>query len=136
MMNSEQTIEYLKGLQIGDRVVETDSTSCLRGREGTVYKGNEGMCVRWDLLPNDEGALGTGLTHGTRRVGEVRRENEFKVWWDREGSGLIPLPGEEASEHCKRVSEIAWRNGAFCELRNCNEETNRLLKGEMWAKSF
>ena len=40
--------------------------------------------------------------------------NDFETWWYHEGSGP-PLPGEDGEEHCKRMCQIAWSNGAFKE---------------------
>jgi hypothetical protein len=37
----------------------------------------------------------------------------FRKWWHNEGSGMPPLPSEEAEEHVKRISQIAWMNGAY-----------------------
>jgi len=38
--------------------------------------------------------------------------NDFETWWYYEGSGP-PLRGEDSEEHCKRMCQIAWSNGAF-----------------------
>lgn len=38
--------------------------------------------------------------------------NNFEYWWYHEGGGP-PLPGEDGEEHCKRMCQIAWSNGAF-----------------------
>lgn len=40
-------------------------------------------------------------------------QNDFDVWWYNEGSGMSPLPGEDAEEHVRRICEIAWSNGAY-----------------------
>lgn len=37
--------------------------------------------------------------------------NDFEKWWHQEGSAP-PLPGEDGEEHCKRMCQIAWSNGA------------------------
>lgn len=37
----------------------------------------------------------------------------FKKWWHNEGSGMTPLANEDTEEHVKRVSQIAWMNGAY-----------------------
>ena len=37
----------------------------------------------------------------------------FRAWWYDEGSGLPPLPGMDHEEHTRRISEIAWANGAY-----------------------
>jgi hypothetical protein len=39
--------------------------------------------------------------------------NAFETWWYNEGSGPAK-PGEDGEEHCKRMCQIAWENGAFC----------------------
>jgi hypothetical protein len=40
-------------------------------------------------------------------------EKDYEIWWYNEGSGLFPFHNEDAEEHCRRVSKIAWLNGAF-----------------------
>lgn len=40
--------------------------------------------------------------------------SEFETWWYHEGSAP-PLPGYDMEEHCKRMCQIAWANGAFKE---------------------
>lgn len=37
----------------------------------------------------------------------------FDTWWNNEGSGMPPLPGEEAETHVRRICAIAWVNGAY-----------------------
>lgn len=37
----------------------------------------------------------------------------FDSWWYDEGSGMAPLPGEDAETHVHRVCKIAWENGAY-----------------------
>jgi hypothetical protein len=37
----------------------------------------------------------------------------FRAWWYDEGSGLPPLPSMDHEEHTRRISEIAWANGAY-----------------------
>lgn len=44
--------------------------------------------------------------------------NDFETWWHNEGSAP-PLPGEDSEEHCKRMCEIAWSNGAYMERESC-----------------
>lgn len=41
---------------------------------------------------------------------------EFETWWYNEGSAA-PIPGEDSEEHCKRMCQIAWENGAFCAVQ-------------------
>ena len=40
-------------------------------------------------------------------------EDAFTHWWENEGSAMNPLPHEDAEEHVRRISFIAWSNGAF-----------------------
>jgi hypothetical protein len=40
-------------------------------------------------------------------------ERRFRIWWHEEGSGLPPLPGMDHEEHVRRISQIAWHNGAY-----------------------
>jgi hypothetical protein len=40
-------------------------------------------------------------------------QQDFDTWWDQEGSGIIPLKEHDWEEHSKRISEIAWKNGAY-----------------------
>jgi len=39
---------------------------------------------------------------------------DFENWWHHEGSGPR-LRGEDGEEHCKRMCQIAWSNGAYKE---------------------
>lgn len=66
----EQEREYLCGLQVGERVVETGQ-SMMTGWQGTVVMGSRGVCVKWDNLI-ENGRLTTSLTHGTRRIHEAK----------------------------------------------------------------
>ena len=38
----------------------------------------------------------------------------FEKWWHNDGSGMSPKPSEDAETHVKRISAIAWSNGAYC----------------------
>jgi len=40
-------------------------------------------------------------------------EKRFQRWWFDEGSGMRPANGEDQEEHTRRVSQIAWSNGAY-----------------------
>jgi hypothetical protein len=71
-MTDEEFVEFVKGLQPGERVVETGDCG-MKGRTGEVYISDGEMtkgakCVRWDALPGETGRMGTSVTHGTRRV--------------------------------------------------------------------
>lgn len=43
----------------------------------------------------------------------LRARRAFAEWWHNEGSGMAPLPGEDAEAHVHRVCGIAWVNGAY-----------------------
>jgi hypothetical protein len=40
-------------------------------------------------------------------------EQAFEAWWHQAGSEMLPLPGKNQEEHVKRISRIAWHNGAY-----------------------
>jgi hypothetical protein len=42
---------------------------------------------------------------------------EFETWWYFEGS-QPPIEGHDCEEHCKRMCQIAWENGAYKALEN------------------
>lgn len=42
----------------------------------------------------------------------------FEHWWYHEGS-QGPTAGNDMEEHCKRMCQIAWDNGAFKEREAC-----------------
>lgn len=44
--------------------------------------------------------------------------SEFETWWRQEGS-RPPAAEHDLAEHCKRMCEIAWKNGAFVEHDGC-----------------
>jgi hypothetical protein len=68
-----EILAYIKGLQPGERVIETGQSG-MKGRMGTVYVSrNEGVthgsiCVLWDEKPGEGGQMGTSVTWGTRRM--------------------------------------------------------------------
>lgn len=69
-MQESELDEYLKGLKVGERVVET-GLNCMKGHEGTVYIPTEGpakgsLCVHWEM--KDGVIMGTSVTGGTRRL--------------------------------------------------------------------
>ncbi len=43
--------------------------------------------------------------------GELRRR--FLTWWREEASAMRPHPEHDHVEHARRISEIAWANGAY-----------------------
>lgn len=40
----------------------------------------------------------------------------WRQWWDEEGSAMRPLPNEDTEQFTRRMTEIAWSNGAFKRL--------------------
>lgn len=36
----------------------------------------------------------------------------FDDWWRHEGSGMPPLPGEDAEAHVRRICRLAWLEAA------------------------
>jgi hypothetical protein len=45
----------------------------------------------------------------------VAEGSAFNRWWHDEGSGMSPKPNEDAETHVRRITEIAWSNGAYLE---------------------
>jgi len=52
-------------------------------------------------------------------------ETNFDVWWNNEGSALRPLPEEDAEEHSKRITNLAWIYGANKVQRDFWERASR-----------
>ena len=44
---------------------------------------------------------------------EEEIEEHFQRWWSYEGFRMRPFNGEDQGEHTRRVSQIAWSNGAY-----------------------
>jgi len=54
---------------------------------------------------------------------EEEIEKRFQRWWFDEGSGMRPANGEDQEEHARRVSQIAWSNGAYVARYYCPTTT-------------
>ena len=52
-------------------------------------------------------------------------QSNFEAWWDKEGTSLRPLPEETAAEHLKRITNTAWKNGAYKVQRDFWERASR-----------
>jgi len=52
---------------------------------------------------------------------------DFENWWYHEGSGP-KLHGHDHEEHCKRMCEIAWSNGAF----KAGEQAAKIAEKNGW----
>lgn len=46
-------------------------------------------------------------------------------WWDAEGSAMQPNSNEDMEEFAKRITAIAWSNGAYVEREACAEICDR-----------
>ena len=52
----------------------------------------------------------------TTSLADIRRRldnDAWRRWWHNEGSGMPPIKGEDAETHVKRITQIAWLNGAY-----------------------
>ena len=52
----------------------------------------------------------------------------WRRWWNEEGSAERPLPNEDTEQFAKRITKIAWSNGAFKRLADVD-----LLRAELAA---
>jgi hypothetical protein len=52
-------------------------------------------------------------------------QNNFEAWWDKEGTSLRPFPEEDIEEHSKRITNLAWTNGAYKVQRDVWERNSR-----------
>ena len=48
----------------------------------------------------------------------MTQDEAFKAWWYSEGS-QAPYKHHDCEEHCMRMCEIAWANGAYKEREAC-----------------
>lgn len=61
----------------------------------------------------------------------------FEVWWHREGSGMAPNVGEDSEERVRRVSAIAWSNGAYTAFSIAHQaEINRKNLADALASAW
>lgn len=67
--------------------------------------------------------------HNPRSTDSSDHDQRFDAWWHNEGSGMPPLSHEEACEHVKRVSRIAWMNGADVAAHSQSPTVKRLPDG-------
>ena len=49
-------------------------------------------------------------------------QSAWKTWWDNEGSAMRPLPTEDTETFARRITEIAWSNGAYCAVETAIKE--------------
>ena len=55
----------------------------------------------------------------------------FEKWWNEEGSAMLPTKDEDYEEFAKRVSQIAWSNGAY----KATEKPELVAWGVDWGKA-
>jgi len=63
--------------------------------------------------------------------------NDFETWWHNEGSDPKRF-NEDWEEHCKRMCQIAWSNGAFMENEACAKVCDEVDKESQsqWPRRF
>jgi hypothetical protein len=54
----------------------------------------------------------------------------WQVWWDQEGSSIKPNAKEDIEEFARRITQIAWSNGAYIERESQNACMNQQTKQE------
>ena len=61
-------LDYLNSLKVDDEVIEV-GTSGMTGKIGVVYESTQGrgLCIKW------EDTMCTSITHGARRLDDVRK---------------------------------------------------------------
>ena len=52
-------------------------------------------------------------------------QNNFDAWWNEEGHTIQPREQETAAEHLKRITNVAWTNGAYKVQRDVWERASR-----------
>jgi len=68
----------------------------------------------WCSIADDALAVLPGLAQPELQgATDEEIEKRFCQWWHDEGSGMPPLPGMDHEEHARRISQIAWHNGAY-----------------------
>jgi hypothetical protein len=62
-------------------------------------------------------------------------KEDFKNWWYHEGS-QAPYTHHDCEEHCMRMCEIAWSNGAFKEREACAKLCDVLAVSPAYASDI
>lgn len=63
--------------------------------------------------------------------GKFEMKTTFAEWYETQGSGILPMSGEDMSEHSKRVAQAAWEKAveiAALKMTENAEEKNELLR--------
>ena len=58
-----------------------------------------------------------------------------KIWWEREGSAMQPLPNEDIEEFANRITAIAWSNGEYVEREACAKTVEKIETYEKIEKA-
>lgn len=68
---SPENLAYISSIKPGEQVIEMGEC-CMKGRRGVGYisKSHGNVCVMWELGNGEQ--MGTTVTWGTRRVGDVK----------------------------------------------------------------
>jgi hypothetical protein len=56
----------------------------------------------------------------------LKKMNTFEHWWYHEGS-QGPSAGSDLEEHCKRMCQIAWDNGAYTERKRIADHLDEAM---------
>jgi hypothetical protein len=55
----------------------------------------------------------------------------YRNWWHNEGSAMAPLLNEDRGEYVRRITEIAWLNGAYVQKYKAEKNTVEDVDREM-----
>lgn len=53
----------------------------------------------------------------------VKSNEDFRTWWETEGSKTRPQANEDLEEFAYRITRTAWSNGAFKALKREQAQT-------------
>jgi|DEB0MinimDraft_6_1074348.scaffolds.fasta_scaffold302697_2 hypothetical protein len=71
----------------------------------------------WDADCDMDGVIREMRAHLAQPVQPNLTDEELKrrflTWWREEASAMRPHPEHDHVEHARRISEIAWANGAY-----------------------
>lgn len=60
---------------------------------------------------------------------------DWETWWDNEGSAIRPTDTEDVEEFARRITAIAWANGAYKAHINLAKQIEAMPFGDT-AASF
>jgi hypothetical protein len=72
MLHDTETLDYLRTLRLGERVIETGSNA-KQGRRGFVVESSQGdgYAIQWDAVDGEPGRMTTSPTWTTKRVADI-----------------------------------------------------------------